>query len=113
MTGDHCRFSATVFELQSAERLRNGVESKGTRMPRRKRAGNPLPAAIVSLVIAGMGVYVLVQGVDATSRFYGWALIGLGLLGAVGNLALRVHYQRQDRRSAVSRGRSVGAVRNR
>ena len=62
-----------------------------------KRVGNPLSAAIVGLIIAGMGLYLVVVGTDGAPVTYGYIMISLGLLGAVANMALRRHFQRQDR----------------
>lgn len=66
-------------------------------MTRTRRTGNPLGAAIVGLVIAAMGLYLVVQGDTETARFYGGALIVLGVLGAVVNLLIRRRYQREGR----------------
>ncbi len=65
-------------------------------MRQRRRVGNPLIAVIVSLVIAGMGCYVVIEGDAGTARVYGFVLIIMGTLGAAANLALRWHYQRED-----------------
>ncbi len=74
-------------------------------MPRMKRVGNPLGAAIVGLIIAGMGLYMYLQGEEGTPRFFGGILIALGVLGAVFNFALWLHYQREDRQRAERRKR--------
>ncbi len=63
-------------------------------MPRRKKVGNPLAAAIVGLVIAGMGVYLIARGANEVPRTFGVLLIILGAGGAVANLWLH----RRERR---------------
>ncbi|MFT3834117.1 MAG: hypothetical protein QM711_12460 [Micropruina sp.] len=63
-------------------------------MPRRKQVGNPLAAAIVGVVIAGMGVYLIVRGDSEVARVFGTLLIVFGAAGAIANLWLRGRLRR-------------------
>ena len=67
-------------------------------MPRRKRVGNPLAAAIVGLVVVGMGVYLIVRGDSDVARVFGTLLILFGGAGAVANLWLRRRFRREAER---------------
>lgn len=58
-------------------------------MPRRKRVGNPLAAAIVGVVIVGMGLYLILRSDADGPRLFGTLLIVFGAVGAVANLWLR------------------------
>lgn len=67
-------------------------------MPPARRVGNPLAAAIVGIVIAGMGLYMILEGASSTARVYGGLLIFFGLVGAAVNIYLRRRFQAEDRR---------------
>lgn len=74
-------------------------------MPRRKRVGNPLAAAIVSVVIAGMGLYLIARGDSDVPRVFGSLLVLFGVAGAVANLWLRRRF-RQEAEHRRGRGTS-------
>ena len=67
-------------------------------MPRRKPVGNPLAAAIVGVVIAGMGLFLIVRGDSDVARVFGSLLILFGVVGAVANLWLRRRFRREAER---------------
>lgn len=74
-------------------------------MPRRKQVGNPLAAAIVGIVVAGMGLYLIVRGDTEVARVFGVLLVVFGGVGAVANLWLRRRFRRQ---AEQGRGRQAG-----
>lgn len=80
-------------------------------MPPARRVGNPLAAAIVGVVIAAMGLYMILADAGATARVYGGLLIFFGLAGAAVNIYLRRRFRAEDRRrrawasSSVSNGK--------
>ena len=71
----------------------------------RRKVGNPLAAAIVGLVIAGMGVYLIVRGNSEVARVFGILLIIFGAVGAVANLWLRRRFRDEANQR---RGRGTG-----
>lgn len=74
-------------------------------MPRRKKVGNPLAAAIVALVIAGMGLYMIVRADSDVAWVFGILLTVCGVLGAAANLWLHRRFRREaaDRRGPGTR----------
>lgn len=64
-------------------------------MPRRRKVGNPLVAAIVGVIIAGMGVYLIVRGTGEVPLVFGILLIVFGLGGSIANLWLRQRFRRE------------------
>lgn len=63
-------------------------------MPRRRKVGNPLAAAIVGLIIAGMGVYLILRGNSEVALVFGILLIFFGVVGAIANLWLHRRLRR-------------------
>lgn len=74
-------------------------------MPRRRKVGNPLGAAAVGLIIAGMGLYLVLQDAGRTPTVFGWLLMFFGGVGAVANLFLYRHIQGGGEGKADRRGR--------
>ena len=67
-------------------------------MPRKKQVGNPLAAAIVGVIIAGMGVYLILRSDSDGPRLFGILVVVFGAVGAVANLWLRRRLGNADRR---------------
>lgn len=63
-----------------------------------RRVGNPIIASIVSLIIAGMGVFLVRSEQGSTVLVVGALFAVIGVLGAVANLLIWKHYRDEDAR---------------